>query len=87
MSDLGDIFEKRIDAYMRHHNLLRASDSRVFYRHAGVEGLGYPRMPWIKRAFRKARNLFDWRHIRQRPVENFHHSVASPVETSITQTG
>lgn len=57
MSDLGDIFEKRIDAYMRHHNLLRASDRRIFYRHAGVEGQGYPRLPLVRRLFRKARRL------------------------------
>jgi hypothetical protein len=57
MSDLGDIFEKRVDAYMRHHNLLRISDSRVFYNHVGVEGLGYPRLPLMKRILRKGKRL------------------------------
>lgn len=57
MSDLGDIFEKRVDAYMRQHNLLRASDARVFYRHAGTEGQGYPRLPLVRRVLRKARRM------------------------------
>ena len=63
MSDLGDIFEKRVDAYMRHHNLLRISDARVFYNHAGVEGKGYPRLPLLKRILRKGRRLFGLREI------------------------
>ena len=57
MSDLGDIFEKRVDAYMRHHKLLRISDARVFYNHAGVEGVGYPRLPLFQRVLRKGRRL------------------------------
>ena len=60
MSDLGDIFEKRVDAYMRHQNLLRISDSRVFYNHAGVEGLGYPRLPLFRRLVRKGRKLLKF---------------------------
>jgi hypothetical protein len=57
MSDLGDIFEKRVDAYMRHHNLLRISDTRVFYNHAGVEGAGYPRLPLLQRILRRGRRI------------------------------
>lgn len=57
MSDLGDIFEKRVDAYMRHHNLLRLSDSRVFYNHAGVEGQGYPRLPLLQRVLRRGKRV------------------------------
>lgn len=53
MTELGDIFEKRIDAYMRHHHLFRISDSRVFYSHAGAEGLGYPRLPLLRRILRR----------------------------------
>jgi hypothetical protein len=60
MSDLGDIFEKRLDAYMRHHNLLRISDSRVFYNHAGVEGVGYPKLPLMRRILRKANRLLSF---------------------------
>lgn len=60
MSDLGDIFEKRLDAYMRHHNLLRISDSRVFYNHAGLEGLSYPKLPLMRRILRKVRRLFGF---------------------------
>ncbi len=58
MSDLGDIFEKRVDAYMRHHKLLRISDARVFYSHAGIEGKGYPKLPLLRRMLRKGRRLF-----------------------------
>lgn len=58
MSDLGDIFEKRVDAYMRHHGLLRISDARVFYNHAGIEGQGYPKLPLLNRILRKGRRLF-----------------------------
>jgi hypothetical protein len=57
MSDLGDIFEKRVDAYMRHHRLLRISDSRIFYSHAGVEGQGYPRLPLYRRILRRGAKL------------------------------
>jgi hypothetical protein len=85
MSDLGDIFEKRIDAYMRCHKLLRASDTRVFYRHAGVEGLGYPRLPWRKRLLRKALNWADRRNRLQRPVENLGSALALPVQPSTSE--
>ena len=57
MSDLGDIFEKRVDAYMRHHNLLRLSDARVFYNHAGIEGAGYPKLPLFRRILRKGKKV------------------------------
>jgi hypothetical protein len=57
MSDLGDIFEKRVDAYMRHHRLLRISDARIFYSHAGVEGQGYPRLPRFRRFLRRGAKL------------------------------
>ena len=60
MSDLGDIFEKRLDAYMRHQNLLRISDSRVSYKHAGVEGLGYPKLPLLRRLIRKGKRLLKF---------------------------
>jgi len=64
MSDLGDIFEKRVDAYMRHHNLLRISDARVFYNHAGVEGQGYPKLPLLRRIIRKGRRLLGMKDSR-----------------------
>ncbi len=49
MSDLGDIFEKRIDAFMRKEGLLRITDSRVSYTHHGIEGLNYPKAPvWLR---------------------------------------
>lgn len=57
MSDIGDIFEKRLDAYMRHHGLMRISDARVFYAHAGVEGGGYPRPPIARRILRRGARL------------------------------
>lgn len=57
MSDIGDIFEKRLDAYMRHHRFLRISDARVFYAHAGVEGQGYPRLPLARRILRRGARL------------------------------
>jgi hypothetical protein len=57
MSDIGDIFEKRVDAYMRHHGLLRISDARVFYAHAGAEGQGYPRLPLARRILRRGARL------------------------------
>jgi hypothetical protein len=57
MSDIGDIFEKRVDAYMRHHGLMRISDARVFYAHAGVEGRGYPRPPLALRILRRGARL------------------------------
>ena len=47
MSDLGDIFEKRIDAYMRCTGLLRLTDPRAFYIHEGPEGMSYPKKPFI----------------------------------------
>jgi hypothetical protein len=53
MSELGDIFEKRVDAYMRNHGLFRISDARVFYSHAGIEGLGYPKLPLSRRILRR----------------------------------
>ncbi len=86
MSDLGDIFEKRIDAYMRCYNLLRASDTRVFYRHAGVEGLGYPRLPWAKRLLRKVRKWAARRTPRQRPVENMGNPMALSLQPSLHET-
>jgi hypothetical protein len=60
MSDLGDIFEKRVDAYMRHHSLLRLSDARVFYIHAGIEGAGYPKLPLFRRILRKGRKILGF---------------------------
>jgi hypothetical protein len=63
MSELGDTFEKRVDAYMRHHNLSRISDSRAFYNHAGVEGVGYPKLPLMKRILRKGRRLLEFRKV------------------------
>lgn len=57
MSDIGDIFEKRVDAYMRCEGLLRLTDTRAFYRHRGPEGTGYPRAAFWKRALRRIRSL------------------------------
>jgi hypothetical protein len=60
MSDLGDIFEKRVDAYMRHHNLLRLSDARALYNHAGVEGEGYPKLPLFSRMLRRGKKVLGF---------------------------
>jgi hypothetical protein len=57
MSDVGDIFEKRIDAFMRCEGLLRLTDTRAVYRHRGAEGTGYPRAAFWKRALRRMRGL------------------------------
>jgi hypothetical protein len=57
MSDVGDIFEKRVDAFMRCEGLMRLTDTRVFYRHRGPEGTGYPRAAFWRRALRRIRGL------------------------------
>ena len=57
MSDIGDIFEKRVDAYMRLHGFLRLSDSRAFYRHHGAEGLGYPKASLLTRIKRRMQRI------------------------------
>jgi hypothetical protein len=59
MSDIGDIFEKRVDAYMRHHRLLRISDARVLYAHTGVEGQGYPQLPLARRILRRGARMLE----------------------------
>ena len=71
MSEVGDTFEKRVDAYMRHNKLSRISDSRAFYNHAGVEGLGYPKLPLMKRILRKVRRLIEFRKISSGTVAKF----------------
>ena len=58
MSDVGDIFEKRVDAYMRHHGLLRLTDPRASYIHRGPEGSGYPTPPFWMRLRRRIQRLF-----------------------------
>jgi hypothetical protein len=45
LSDLGDIFEKRVDAYMRTEGLLRLTNANARYLHRGSEGQGYPKKP------------------------------------------
>lgn len=60
MSDLGDTFEKRLDAYMLHHGLLRLSDARVFYNHAGIEGANYPKLPLFRRILRKGKKVLGF---------------------------
>ena len=60
MSEVGDIFEKRVDAYMRHHDLLRLTDSRVFYHHAGREGKSYPKLPLLQRIVRRGRRVLGF---------------------------
>ena len=57
MSDVGDIFEKRVDAFMRCEGLLRLTDTRAHYRHRGPEGTGYPRAAVWRRALRRMRRL------------------------------
>ena len=59
MSDLGDIFEKRVDAYMRHKGLLRLTDPRVSYIHRGAEGTGYPSPPFWMRLRRRVQRFFS----------------------------
>lgn len=58
MSDVGDIFEKRVDAYMRHNGLLRLTDPRASYIHRGTEGTGYPAPPLWMRLRRRIQSLF-----------------------------
>jgi hypothetical protein len=57
LSGMGEVFEQRIDAYMRNHDLLRLTDPRARYVHHGPEGTGYPELPLWKRVQRKLRNL------------------------------
>jgi len=59
MSDLGDIFEKRVDAYMRNEGLLRLTDPRASYIHRGVEGVGYPSPPLWMRLRRRVQKFFS----------------------------
>jgi hypothetical protein len=83
MSDLGDIFEKRVDAYMRHHGLFRISDSRVFYSHAGVEGLGYPKLPLSRRILRRGAKILGIDRIRGVAFSRMargNSSMASPLQ-------
>jgi len=58
MSDLGDIFEKRVDAYMRHKGLMRLTDPRASYIHRGVEGTGYPSPTLWMRLRRRVQRFF-----------------------------
>ena len=80
MSELGDTFEKRVDAYMRHHNLSRISDSRAFYNHAGVEGVGYPKLPLMKRILRKGRRLLEFRKYSTGSVVKLQAEEVAPVK-------
>jgi hypothetical protein len=57
LSELGAVFEQRVDAYMRHSGLLRLTDPRARYVHAGAEGLGYPKLPLWKRIQRKLKTV------------------------------
>ena len=57
LSGMGEVFEQRIDAYMRNNGLLRLTDPRAQYIHRGPEGTGYPQLPLWKRVQRKFRNL------------------------------
>jgi hypothetical protein len=41
MSHVGRIFEARVDAYMRNHDLLRISDSRLLYDHVPYHSPGH----------------------------------------------
>ena len=43
LSAIGRIFEQRIDSFMRHRRLLRATYAPVVYEHFGKEGAIYPR--------------------------------------------
>lgn len=43
LSELGDTFEKRVDAYMRCNNCLRLTDPRVRWIHHGTFGQHYAR--------------------------------------------
>jgi hypothetical protein len=59
LSQMGEVFEQRVDAYMRHAGLLRLTDPRVSYLHKGAEGLGYPKLPLWRRFQRKFKSLGD----------------------------
>jgi hypothetical protein len=59
LSGMGEVFEQRIDAYMRTNGLLRLTDPRVQYIHHGPEGTGYPQLPLWKRVQRKLHNLLS----------------------------
>ena len=59
LSGMGEVFEQRIDAYMRHHGLLRLTDPRAQYTHRGPEGTGYPQLPLWRRIQRKLNSLLQ----------------------------
>ncbi|RFC42447.1 MAG: hypothetical protein DVB28_001891 [Verrucomicrobia bacterium] len=59
LSQMGAVFEQRVDAYMRHSDLLRLTDPRVSYLHKGAEGLGYPKLPIWRRFQRKLKSLYQ----------------------------
>lgn len=53
LSHIGDVFEQRVDAYMRHAGLFRLTDSRITYNHLGELGASYPKSPLWMRATNK----------------------------------
>ncbi len=62
MSNVGRIFEARVDAYMQNRDLMRLTDSRITYHHQShaVEGETYVK-PYIwKRAAISARYRIPW---------------------------
>jgi hypothetical protein len=54
------VFEQRVDAYMRCFRRLRATSTRVAYRHTGDEGAGYSNMAQFDRWRRRFMHGVMW---------------------------
>ena len=57
MCELGQVFEARVDAHMRHNGLLRATHRTARYEHASEMGVAYPHASLVGRARRASRHL------------------------------
>ena len=67
VAHLGDIFEARVDAYMRHHDRLRATHADVRYLHPwDPDTTAYPRGTLMQRA-RRLRNIVVIGALRRSP--------------------
>jgi len=66
MAHVGHIFEARVDAYMRHHQRLRATYLNCTYGHPENMGVSYPRLS-LGEKVRYARNLAVVRIVRAAP--------------------
>jgi hypothetical protein len=59
LSWAGEVFEQRLDAYMRNHGLLRITDSRIGVIHTAPWGTAYPKFGLMDRLRRKLKKLFS----------------------------